>query len=366
MAKDFDECQALSSIQKWIHLPTGIYKRSSSKPHQESRERPRVSEARRQASFNDVPLDPPSVVRDAEAQHTKKDKTILYLAYGSNLRDETFLGKRKIRPLSQINVLVPEVVMTFDLPGIPYKEPCFSNVRYRAPKDEMQVGNEDYHKDRWHKGLVGVVYEVTMADYAHIIATEGGGAGYQDVLVDCYPLDSNPKAVVPVQPSSTPFKAHTLFDPAGQHRADPSYAQPSARYLKLITDGAMERGLPYEYQDYLHQIRVYSVTTTRQRIGQALFLALWGPIFLLLMQGAAALFARRDGTYPPWLARLLRAMFTACWSSYDQFFKPRFGDGERTIGDSKDGVLDSAEDEKAPLVRDMIRTYGINGRLPTV
>ncbi|KAL8824294.1 MAG: hypothetical protein Q9191_005150, partial [Dirinaria sp. TL-2023a] len=130
-----------------------------------------------------------------------KPKTILYLAYGSNLCAETFLGKRGIRPLSQINVAVPALVMTFDLAGLPYTEPCFANTAYRhhteKPPTEKsentplllsQKDKPKYHKNRWLKPLVGVVYEVTPADFAHIIATEGGGASYHDILVDCHPL----------------------------------------------------------------------------------------------------------------------------------------------------------------------------------
>jgi len=70
-------------------------------------------------------------------------------------------------------VLAPSLKLTFDLPGISYLEPCFANTRYRK-----QSKTNDYHKDRWHKGLVGVVYEVIKVDYATIIATEGGSSGY--------------------------------------------------------------------------------------------------------------------------------------------------------------------------------------------
>lgn len=360
-----DQNTAVTSLNTWTALPTNKLRRSR-KGHGRTttleRSVPRTSDQRQQESLRDArPIDNAALCRDLASDRIEKNKTVLYLAYGSNLCDETFLGKRHIRPLSQVNVVVPEIVMTFDLPGIAYKEPCFANVRRRAAEKNDEP---EYHKDRWHKGLVGVVYEVTLEDYAHIIATEGGGAGYQDVLVDCFPLGVNPREIVPEIPSSAAFKAHTLFEPAGHNRADPSYAQPSARYLKLITDGAMERGLPYEYQDYLHQIRPYRVTTSRQRMGQALFLVVWGPLFALLMQIVGPMFARPDGTFPKWLANLFRILFTAAWGSYDRFFNPVFGDGERTIGDSREETIDVA-DEKAPLIRETISRYGIHGRLET-
>ena len=287
-----------------------------------------------------------------------KTETFLYLAYGSNLCNETFRGKRGIKPLSQINVQVPELRLTFDLPGIAYSEPCFANTGRRDPEKDIPSLSEkegapasnDYHKDRWHKGLIGVVYEVTPTDYAHIIATEGGGASYQDILVDCHPFESSdPTRPVLLHPATKPFKAHTLFAPAlppgsqppkegGRiQRPDTSYAQASARYLKLITDGAAESRLPYEYQDYLNNIRPYTITSNKQQMGQFIFLTLWLP-FIVLIFSLGAQFADEHGRTPPWLRILSESIFRACWRTYDGFFKPTFGDGERTVpAEDEDG-----------------------------
>lgn len=317
---------------------------------------PVTSQARQQQSLTDTTL-ALSRLPSAALQDTTVD-TFLYLGYGSNLSAETFRGKRGIKPLSQVNVVVPSLSLSFDLPGVPYSEPCFANTRLRdhstAALSHCGFGVQDYHKDRWHKGLVGVVYEVTREDFAHIIATEGGGSGYQDVLVDCFALSGDPTEDVPWDPQGHSFKAHTLFAPDSMARPSHSYAQPSARYLKLITDGAVEHSLPLEYQSFLHQIRAYRVTTAKQQLGSFIFLSVWGPLFLFFL-GSAPMFARPDGTYPKWLATFLRAMFTAVWASYDGFFKPTFGDGERTIGDNEDDNvsdddLESGINEKEPLI----------------
>ncbi|KAK5164108.1 uncharacterized protein LTR77_010199 [Saxophila tyrrhenica] len=296
-------------------------------------------------------------------------KTYLYLGYGSNLSNEKFRGDRGIKPLSQVNVQVPTLRLTFDLPGIPYAEPCFANSGTRDPDNDPPpnaeneksplIAKEDrYHKDRWHKGLIGVVYEVTAEDYAHIIATEGGGASYHDITVDCHPLPLNkPDAPVPQNPTLPPFKAHTLFAPAvppnepppkdgGRfQRPDMSYAQPSARYLKLMTDGAKELGLPYEYQDYLLNIRSYTVTTARQRVGSYIFLAVWGPIVAAIF-ALGKMFADDKGRIPTWLRSLLGAIFKAVWLSYDYFFKQVFGDGERTLTDGGNDEGDGDGDDE--------------------
>lgn len=323
------------------------------------------------ASTIDAPFDPSS----SPAHIAGDSDTVLYLAYGSNLSNETFRGNRGIKPLSQINVQVPSLRLTFDLPGIAYLEPCFANSGTRdpdndPPKDstEVQESNEKSpllagrrtrshrHKDEWHKGLIGVVYEVTAKDYAHIIATEGGGSSYHDILVECHPFETaDPTKPVPQNPSVPPFKAHTLFAPATPPGEDPppkeggrfsrpdrSYAQPSARYLKLITDGATELNLPYEYQDYLHSLRPYTISTAKQRIGQFVFLTIWIPIVAMIF-AMGKLFVDDKGRQPPWMREFTGAVFKGAWASYDNFFKPMFGDGERSIADGGD----DSEDEHA-------------------
>ncbi|KAH0536349.1 hypothetical protein FGG08_006775 [Glutinoglossum americanum] len=319
---------------------------------------PAISDEKRSRSVGEEAFTE-SFVDDIANQETAEHDTVLYLAYGSNLCEAKFRDVRGIKPLAQLNVLVPELVLMFDLPGIPYTEPCFANVQYRDQKrtrhsnvqsglgEKLLSNNEGrppkYHKDRWKKGLVGVVYEVTKKDYATIIVTEGGGSAYKDVVVTCYPLPEG--NAVPENPQTSPFQAHTLFSPrpsepppgktapkrAGRaHRPDPSYAQPSARYLRLLTDGADEHDLPEEYRLYLRDIRPYTVTTNRQRFGQFLFMSVWIPVVyvLIFMQ---RIFGDKRGRSPKWLIEASRTLFNRMWASYDGFFKDLFGDGERTM-----------------------------------
>lgn len=315
----------------------------------------------------DIPASPPTTTLQDE-----KGASVFYLAYGSNLSAETFLGKRGIKPLSQENVCVPELKLTFDLPGIAYIEPCFANSGWRNHHDSQSEAQSTdiakkprYHKDRWLKPLVGVLYELTPLDFAHVIATEGGGASYHDIIVDCYPLEPN-ATTVPETPTNEPIKGHTLFAPALPNpkppnpppttainpptcvpntatptiqdinaldqrysRPNPSYAQPSARYLKLITDGAREHALPHEYRDYIAQIRPYTPSSQKQRMGQFVFGSFWVPI-IMLMFAISRRVANKEGKAPPWLVAVLGWIFASMWRSYDQLFRPVFGDGERT------------------------------------
>lgn len=285
--------------------------------------------ARKTISFNSVLKSSQDTINplpqtSPERLTTRAEKTILYLAYGSNLSKETFIGNRGIQPLSAINVHVPTLDLTFDLAGIAYNEPCFANSAYRIPDASPTLNSGG----GWHKGMIGVVYEVTPEDYRTIIATEGGGASYKDVVVDCYALRPT-NSVGP--PQGIPFAAHTLLSPGGAvSRPDPSYAQPSARYLKLITDGGDEHGLPAEYMAYLYSLQPYTITSYRQTAGKTLFVALWMPV-IMFMFALGNMMADADGRLPPWFARVYAWVFRACWASYDLAFKWVFGDGERTI-----------------------------------
>jgi len=273
---------------------------------------------------------PPNLpTTSAERLSATNSKTILYLAYGSNLSAETFKGNRGIKPISAINVHVPSLNLTFDLAGIPYTEPCFANTSLRTiPTQSPKTHNEH----GWHKGLVGVVYEVTPEDYRTIIATEGGGASYTDIIVECYTLPAG-KKTIDAEPSGATFKAHTLYSPRDGNkssRPDPTYAQASARYLKLLTDGGEEHCLPDEYMAYLHNLQPYTITTYRQSVGKYIFATLWMPIILALF-GLGKSLADEGGKIPAWLAKLYAILFWALWLSYDVVFKPLYGDGERTI-----------------------------------
>jgi hypothetical protein len=330
--------------------------------------------------------------------------SVLYLAYGSNLCAETFLGARGIRPLSQVNVSAPTLRLVFDLPGMPYREPCFANTAPRKlPKSPIPNPDLPFEPPRhptrgldnhttatttipaWNKGLIGVVYEVTPEDYAKIVATEGGGSSYADIIVPCLPLP--PSVSVPEKPPlpelPRPFLAHTLYypnlpdipndpppgsgDPNDPNNPDhpddprkkwywrfikrparePGYAQPSARYLHLITDGAAEHELPADYQAYLAALQPYTITSRRQRVGQLLLTAIAGPGLLILM-GLSRLVADKNGNIPSWLAVGLSVWFNLIWMAYDGFFKKVFGDGERTQ-EEKNG--DKEDERRSRMLR---------------
>ncbi|KAI2633653.1 hypothetical protein GGS26DRAFT_55916 [Hypomontagnella submonticulosa] len=330
--------------------------------------------------------------------------TVLYLAYGSNLSAETFRGARGIKPISGVNVSAPGFDLTFDLPGLPYWEPCFSNVTPRKlpkppipgdppkfppppPSPPSTLSSREGKQEAthlpvvppdgspsWSKGLYGVVYEVTRADYATIIRTEG--PAYHDVLTPCFalppPIHVPEKPPIPELPQ--PFVAHTLYAPRlpslpphdgdgdgdGRdglkwwqklllplRRPEPDYAQPSPRYLRLIRDGAREHYLPDDYQMYLSRLPAYKITTWRQEIGRWLLMLMVLPFFVPILALGSVL-ADKDGKVPRWLDAASMVLMNLVWKLYDGVFKPIFGDGERTIEDEDE---DEDEDDSSRNTR---------------
>lgn len=320
-----------------------------------------TSKDRLEASVDDHALNVDALVlgEDTSADALKaREKTILYLAYGSNLSSETFRKTRGIVPVSQVCVCVPDLTLTFDLPGLPYLEPCFAATQYREPPSydadpdpdsddngdgALANGNVeepllagDGPNPIWPKPLVGVVYEVTLSDYARIIATEGGGSSYVDVLINCHPFPEtyDPSDSVPDSPVTAPFKAHTLLSPhsakddQSHSKRKPLYARPSPRYKNLLVMGAKEHDLPAEYRRYLSAFPAYEARTRGQRMGKTIFGILWGPLFIFFMVVSKGL-VNDKGRSPWWLAKAQRGMFETVWATYDILFEKLFGDGER-------------------------------------
>ncbi|EPE04198.1 gliotoxin biosynthesis protein [Ophiostoma piceae UAMH 11346] len=388
---------------------------------------------------------------------TPGNGTVLYLAYGSNMAAKTFQGTRGIKPLSAVPVSAPTLRLTFDLPGLPYREPCFANTAVRKlPKVPKRPDIPDIpdipdvpdvpdipvpqppstgpinppfggrhfqnkaasRRPIWSGPLYGVVYEVTAEDYATIIATEGGGASYQEVVVPC--VAEQPRMGVPERPIQPPsaFLAKTLWAPqlpsddqgeaeggkregkrgkverglnekegddddddeptwkdvikqkwddavsavikfsAGRMRADPEYAQPSARYLGLLTTGAAEHELPDLYQEWLASLAPYEVTHWRQHLGALCLLFMSLPFLFLIV--SSKYLKLENGRMPVWAQVASGAAMHGLWVVYDHVLLPIFGDGEHTEEEEEDSQRSAQRsahgydaNETTPLTRQL-------------
>ncbi|KAK8931504.1 Gamma-glutamyl cyclotransferase gliK [Metarhizium anisopliae] len=84
------------------------------------------------------------------------------------MASSTFIKKRQINPLRSEVAMIKDHVLSFSVLQMPYSEPAMAGIRRRTPNDDR---NDVPH-------VIGVAYQLRKADWARIIATEGGGIAY--------------------------------------------------------------------------------------------------------------------------------------------------------------------------------------------
>ena len=147
-----------------------------------------------------------------------------YFAYGSNMQRATFTGRRGISFARAEPARVAGWRLVFDKPPLFPVGESYANI---VPDAAAEV--------------LGVLYEVTPDDLAHIDLTEGVLLGnYRRVEVPVTALRRSPDA---------PRAAFTLTS----ERRDQAL-QPSVRYMGLLIAGALEHGLPSTYVDFLRSV----------------------------------------------------------------------------------------------------------------
>ncbi|MFM8409257.1 MAG: gamma-glutamylcyclotransferase family protein [Alphaproteobacteria bacterium] len=144
--------------------------------------------------------------------------TVWYFAYGSNLQAATLRGRRGIDVLRSVPVRAPGWRLVFDKPGLIHPNAAVANI---VPEDGAHV--------------IGVAYEITADDHAHVELTEGVMIGsYRRVEVAVEPLDASVNA-----PPATALSLSSDKRAPGR--------LPSHRYLGLVVEGALEHGLPDDW-----------------------------------------------------------------------------------------------------------------------
>lgn len=148
---------------------------------------------------------------------------VWYFAYGSNMQTETFRGRRGIEPRRAVAAGAAGWRLVLDKPPLIPMDEAFANL-VRDPTATV----------------LGVLYEITPDDLAHVDLTEGVLIGnYERIRIDATPLAAG----------GVPVEAFTLV--AG-HRVDGLL--PSRRYMACLIAGAEEHGLPAEYVAFLRGV----------------------------------------------------------------------------------------------------------------
>ena len=145
-----------------------------------------------------------------------------YFAYGANLNDGVFRGRRRMSPLEVRVGRVPGFCLRFNLHGRPRGRSAPANIE---PAEGAEV---------W-----GVLNRITRCDMVWLNSTQGvPGWRYRPVWFDA------------VDAEGRRMRAFSLM-------ADglPTDGNPSLRYITLIRDSARQHGLPWHWIERLARVR---------------------------------------------------------------------------------------------------------------
>ena len=160
-----------------------------------------------------------------------------YFAYGSNLETATLCGRRGVEVLRAVPVRAPGWRLVFDKPTLIDTGHAVANI---LPESAAEA--------------LGVAYEVTEANLAHVELTEGVPFGnYRRVSVT---VESLTAGALP---------GPTLAVSLSSDRRTPEL-RPSHRYMGIVITGAIEHALPAEHLAFLRGIPSQEESAEAKRI----------------------------------------------------------------------------------------------------
>ena len=196
---------------------------------------------------------PEDVQREAAAATEKEEEvaSIWVFAFGSNMQKAVLEVRRLIKPAESVAAIAPEYMLTFNQPGLPYREPGFATV------EPLVDGARAVH---------GVAHLMTPSQWEYYKESEGAagtsdeGYGVIEVTLEAYDGRKLTAYTLQTQPKSVA---------ALRGRA----ALPSLRYLTLLREGAADHGLDADYQKYLNDLVHYEPHSFGGRVGGVLMRA---------------------------------------------------------------------------------------------
>jgi len=252
------------------------------------------------------------------------EKRIWYFAYGSNMKAAT-MTRRGITAFEVKNVVVPSLILTFDIFGIPYSEPSMASVAefresgFNDGEGATGVSAANQKIPPAH----GAAYLLSGVDYYRLVVSEGGGVGYVELAVEAYVLGSREHGESERREKLT---VHTL---KAKHPWRPN-AAPSGRYMSLLLEGCIERGLPRTYYDYLKSIPSYRKPESLWgRFGAAMFLLWWRTVLRFLVR-LIKLQLDENGHAPRWLGTVIVMVYGMMWWYHDTLHSRIWGRGDGT------------------------------------
>ncbi len=150
------------------------------------------------------------------------DDEVWYFAFGANMHDGVFRGRRRMRPLEWRVGRIRDYRLRFNLEGRPRGRAAPANIE-PCPGDEV-----------W-----GVMYRMTERDLVRLDGIEGvPGGPYRRLRLGAEDADGRPVEAV-----------------AYAARGKEADGNPSLRYITLLREGARAHGLPRHWTNRLDRVR---------------------------------------------------------------------------------------------------------------
>ena len=147
--------------------------------------------------------------------------TVWYFAYGSNMHNDAFLERRRMRPTEWRVGQLKGYRLRFNLDGIPKGKSAPANI---SPDPDSEV---------W-----GVLYKITHRQMLRLNLTEGvPGRVYRPTWLGMHDVDGQTVTAM-------------TYVAEGKE----SDGSPSLRYIALIRDGARAHGLPTSWLQVLESV----------------------------------------------------------------------------------------------------------------
>ena len=169
-----------------------------------------------------------------------------YFAYGSNMATATFRGRRGIEFLRALPARAGGWRLVLDKPPLVTGGCASANIVADASA-----------------AVLGVLYEISEADLAHLDLTEG-------VLIGNYE-----RIAIPVSPLASPGDSIDAFTLVSERRD--ATRLPSHRYMAYLIAGAEEHGLPPEYVAFLRGVPAVPESEAEKRFRSVVDAALRKP-----------------------------------------------------------------------------------------
>jgi hypothetical protein len=146
-----------------------------------------------------------------------------YFAYGSNMNQGVFVGRRGISPKFIAPAKITGWQLAMEHPGVPFVEPVFATIKEQKDAE-----------------VHGVLYKVTEPDFKRLCYSEG--AAYRRVLLDN------------IECEGRLFRGCTFV--SGKFCTG---RRPSRRYMQKLIQGAKENNLPKSYIADLSNIKTIHI-----------------------------------------------------------------------------------------------------------